>query len=199
MGRRVMNPVRNSKSNKFWSKISNGMNKRAHTLTELLIAGSIAILLVASVLGAFMLIKSIYTHGMANYFLQRDVDTLMAKIVRGSKESTGTYGLRSAVSFTIPSATPAGSRIDFVGTDADTRTYFLNNNTIIYNSPTQAPNQQVIYTPPSNSTVTLLFWEPGGYIDHELVGIYLAVSQQVGGRNASGSITTYVNLRNVPK
>lgn len=175
------------------------MCKKAYTMTELLIASAIAILLLASALGSFVLTKAVYTHGMANYYLQKDVDILMARIIRGAKEeSGGTYGLRSAVSFTIPTATPAGSRIDFVGTDANTRSYFLNNNAIVYTSPTQSPNEQVIYTAPSGATITLLFWEVPDYIDHELIGIYISVTQPIGTRTAAGSITTYVNKRNIP-
>ena len=175
------------------------MNKQAHTMTELLIASAIIVFLFASVLGAFILTKSVYYDSMANYNLQRDVDTVLATIIRGTNEQTGRFGLRSAVSIPAPGLPPipGQNNISFVGTDNNTRRYFLNNNTIVYNSPTQTPNQRVIYTAPPNSNITLRFASASA--DQQVVYIYIAVSQAIGNKTATGSIATNVNLRNMPK
>lgn len=176
-------------------------NDRGHTLTELMISAVMIIVIVASVIGAFVTAKWICDFSLAQQGLQRDVAYIAEKIiVRNPKDSSGIYALRSAASFNIPLATPSGSRIDFTGTDGNTRSYFVSNNSILYNSPTQSPNQQTVYTAPANSTLTLLFWYPSEYIDNKTVGISVSVSQTLGGnKTVSGSVTTYVNLRNMPQ
>jgi len=176
------------------------INKRAHTLTELLVAGTIIVFLFTAVLGAFIYTKTLYFGNIASFDLQRDVDNVLATIIRGTRESTGTYGLRSAVSIPNPPGllpSPGQNSLDFVGTDDNTRRYSLINNTIVYNSPTQSPSQQTIYTPPPNSTVTLTFMS--GSADQQMVYIYISVVQNVANKTYTGSISTNVNLRNMPK
>ena len=177
-------------------------NNKAFTMAEMLTASVIIVLLFASILGALVLTKSVYSNSIAKYNLQRDVDTVMQKMIRGIKEPGGSqFGLRSAVSYTIPVAIPAQSKIDFVGTDTNHRNYFLNNNnnTIVYLDPTLVPNQQIIYKAPANSSITLYFSSIPAYGDMEVVRIYLSVSQIINNRNVAGSLTTDVTLRNAPK
>ncbi|MFA5146465.1 MAG: type II secretion system protein [Candidatus Omnitrophota bacterium] len=174
-------------------------NKSAFSTIEVLVSTVIVTLIFASTIGAFMLVKGVFRDKEAEINLQQNVNTIAARIIRGHPEQGSIVGLRSAVSFTIPVVTPAGSRIQYTGTDDNVRSYFLNGNSIIYASPTQSPNQQTIYTAPPGSSVTLRFWEPAGVTDNETVGIYIAVSRQIGNRTISGSLSTYINLRNVPK
>jgi hypothetical protein len=166
-------------------------------MAELLVASVLIVILFTATLGAFVLAKNIYSDSIATSHLQRDVDGLLARITRGMQETGGSYGLRSGVSYTLPAVSPAGSRIDFIGVDDITRSYFLNNNTIVYSSLTQSPVQQVIYTPPPNSNITLGFANVS--MDQQVVYIYIAVSRQIGNRTVVGSIATNVNLRNAPK
>ncbi len=171
---------------------------KAHTLTELLIASTLAIILFASCFGAYILTKNICYASMAEYNLQRDVNTMMARIVKGIREGTESFGLRSAKAYDIPAA----YEVDFVGTDNNTRTYSVNGNTIIYSSPLQSPQENTIYTAPQGSTIILRFWNPYAgqpNNDNATVGIYLSVSQGIANRIVSGSSSTYVNLRNIPK
>ena len=186
------------------------MNKQAHTITELLVVSFIIVILFASVLGAFVLTKSVYSDSIANYNLQRDVNGLLYKIIRGIKEPSGTFGLRSALPpsstsgfVLLPAALPANSEIDFFSTDGNItpRKYLLisSNNTVVYESPTQSPRQKIIYTAPANSTIILRFSIPLWAIDDQIVTIYISVSQQIGNKTATGSVTTNVNLRNAPK
>jgi hypothetical protein len=173
-------------------------DNKAHTLTELLIASTIVIILFASCVGAFILTKTICYTSIAEYNLQRDVNTIMARIVKGVKEQADVFGLRSAKSYSIPAA----SRLDFVGTDGNTRSYLADGNAIIYISPVQSPQQNTIYVVPSDSSMILRFWNPYAgqpNNDNATVGIYLSVSQRIGDRIVSGSSSTYVNLRNIPK
>ena len=183
--------------------ITGTYSKRSYTLTETLVASVIFIILIASTLGAFLLIKNLYRAGAVEYSLQRDVNAIMDRIIRGRKETGGRYGLRSAQSYTLAVTTPAGSDISFVNMDGNTRRYFLNGSIITYNSPTQSPNQQNIYMAPSGAALTLTFWEAASLdpllADPETVGVYVALSRQVDGKTLSGSGVTYVNLRNVPK
>lgn len=171
--------------------------RKAHTMTELLVASVLIVILFTATLGAFVLAKNVYVDSIANYNLQRDVNNVLLRMIRGEPESGGRYGLRSAVSFEIPSS----SRLDFKSTDYSqteyVRSYYLNNNTIVYSSPTNNPVQQVIYAPPPNSTVTLNFASIS--MDQQVIYVYIAVSRQIGNKTAVGSIATNINFRNAPK
>ena len=174
------------------------MNNKAFTITELLVTSVIILLIYGSAIGAYLIIQGTYQGWMTEYNMQRNVNLVMLRIQRGVREDTGIFGLRSAVSYTLPVVNPAASEIDFVGTDGNTRRYFLrNNNSIIYESPTQSPRQQTVYTVPAGSSITLQFWKPRS--DGETVEVYLSVSKRTQNRNVSGSLLTYVNLRNMPK
>lgn len=171
------------------------LKKRGFTLVEILITSFVLVLLLASAVGVFMFVDTFSSSTIAGQNLQRDINTVMGKIVHGMKEQNGIFGLRSAQGFTIPVIT----EIDFKGTDTPTpnwRKYYVLNGSLIYTSPTASPNTQTVYTPPANSTMTLRFWsDPLG--DSEKVGIYISVRQSTGGKTVSGSLSTYVNLRNV--
>lgn len=172
------------------------LTKRAHTLVEVLVVSVITVILFASAVGVFVVSRTMYLTGLTAQGLQRDVDWMMNRIIKGLEESGTRYGLRSASSFTIPDIT----EVDFTGMDGYTRKYYMaSNGTIYYEDPTQTPTTSTVYSPQSGATVVLRFWEPSGYLDNETVAIYLAVTKTVSGRTASGSLTTYVNLRNVSK
>lgn len=172
---------------------------RGFTLTEFLIAGFVAVLLFGSVWGTFVTSRSVFTTSLEAAGLQRDVNVVMQKIIRGRTEGSDLSGLRSSESFIIPVATPPGSEIDFTGTDNQQRRYFLSGKSIVYSSPVLFPSQRTIYTAPADTDITLRFWEPAGYMDNETVGIYVSISKQSGGKTISGSLSTYLNLRNIQK
>ena len=177
------------------------INKRAHTLTELLMASAIIVILLTSLLGAFLLTKLVCRNSIASYNIQRDVDTLLATIIRGVKEQSGNrFGLRSAVSIPpIPGLLPIPGQntISYLCTDNNTRMFLLNNNTVIYDSPLQNPRQTVIYTAPANSNIILRFASASA--DQQLAYVYVSVSQQLGNKTITGSAETNVNLRNMPR
>lgn len=160
-----------------------------------MITSAILVILFASTIGVFLMVKSFSLSSIAEQNLQRDLDIVMNRIVRGAKEGGNLYGLRSAVSADIPVIT----EIDFKGADNQARKYYISNGALIYESPTASPARQTIYTPPANSTMNLRFWEAAGYIDHETFGIYISVTQNAVGKTVSGSLSTYVNLRNIVK
>jgi len=119
------------------------INRRAYTMTELLVTSVIIVMLFASVFGAFLLTKGVYRDSIASSNLQRDADTVLATMIRGMREQGGgTFGLRSAMEIPLPGLmpNPGQNTISFVSMDNNTRRYFLNNNTIVYDSPTQTPN-----------------------------------------------------------
>lgn len=173
------------------------LTRRAHTLTEMLIVSFMTVVLFTSTIGVFVVARTFYVRGMASQELQRDVNWLMARIVKGIEEGGVRYGLRSSESYTEP-ITPI-TEINFTGADGNARRYRLSSGSIVYESPTQTPNTRTIYTVPANSTLTLRFEKPTGYMDNETLAIYISITRQVSGRTASGSLTTYVNLRNVSK
>lgn len=167
--------------------------QRGQTLPEVLVASVIMTLLFASAIGAFMLTKNIQRYSIEEYNLQRDVNKVLARIVRNIKEDTENHGLRSGRSFTIPSV----SRLNYAGDDGIARSYYLSSGSILYLKSNLLPS--TIYTPPTGSTLTLRFWEPTGYSDHVTVGIYIGITRVVGGKTISGSATTYVIIRNAPR
>ncbi|MFA5143861.1 MAG: hypothetical protein WC522_06840 [Candidatus Omnitrophota bacterium] len=171
------------------------LDKRAHTLTEILVSSMIIVIFFMSAIGVFVMAKTFYASCMDGQQLQRDVNLVMDKMIKGMKEGGVRYGERSAVSFTAPIATI--TRLEFVGTDGQTRRYYLASGGIVYESPTQNPNVQTIYTTPANSAITLCFWQPAGYLDNQTVAIYLAVTKNVSGKTSVGSLATYINLRNL--
>ena len=174
-------------------------NRLAFTISEVLIAAFIMAMLFVGTIGVYMFIERAFGTKTAELALQQDVNNIVSKIIRGYKEGGNIVGLRSAASFTLPVVTPAGNRIQYVGSDGWTRSYFLSGNTIQYTSPTQWPNQNTVYTARSGSSITLRFWEPSGSGDHETIGIYLGILRSSGGRVISGSASTYINIRNLQK
>ena len=171
------------------------LNRKAYTLTEIMVVFVLTVIFITSVMGIFVMVKSMYVNSIANQELQRDVNKVVGRIVKGLGENVTRYGLRAGASYTIPAVT----EINFIGIDNITRKYYLAPGGIVYESPTETPNTQVLYAPPANSVLTLRFWKPAGFLDNETVGIYMSVTKQTSGRTASGSLTTYVNLRNLSK
>lgn len=171
------------------------MNKKGFTLVEALIATVIAVLLFASSMGAYLFTKTMVNRIFVQNDFSEKSNFIMSKIIRGYKEGAGLYGLRSASSFTIQSAT----ELSYVSIDGQTRRYFVSGSSLIYESPAQWPTQQTVYTPPAGSTFTLRFWEPAGYSGNETIGIYVGLIQTINGKNVSSSVTSYINIRNLPK
>lgn len=171
------------------------IKNRAETFVELLIAGAIAAILFASAIGAFIFLKNVRNYSIIESNLQRDVNVAINRMVRNIKEGGAIQGLRAGRSFTIPSI----NRINYIGSDGVTRSYYVSGNSIIYESPLQSPAQSAVFTAPAGSAITLRFWEPASYLGRETVGIYIGVTKQVLERTVSGSVSTYVNLRNVAK
>jgi len=168
---------------------------RGFTLAEITVAAAITVVLFASSTGSYLFMKTALYGKFVEYNLTRDVNMALKRITAGVNEGSVLYGLRSASSFTITNV----STISYVGSDNNTRQYYPNGSSLIYSSPAQVPNQRTVYTAPPGSTFTLRFWEPSGYSGHETVGIYIGVSQPVGGKTVSGSVSTYVNIRNLSK
>ena len=168
------------------------MDKKAQTLIEMLIASAIVVVFFTSALGIFVVGKVMYESSMAAQELQRDVDGVLATIVRGVRENGTNTGIRSASSVTIPSVTEA----DFVGSDGTARKFYLAPGGIVYDSPKQSPNPQTLYRTPPNATITLRFWKLS-LTNNETVGIYLAVARTVSDKKVSGSLQTYVNIKNM--
>jgi len=174
-------------------------NDRGYTLAEILTVSVILTFVIGSVMGAFVTTKSVCYASIRILGLQREANIIVERIIRGLGDPANAFGLRSATSFSIPASDPVGSEIDFIGTDGNTRKYFLSANSVIYESPTESPVQKSIYTAQANSSLTLRFWQPAGYADNETAGIYISISQNAQNRTLSGSLSTYVNIRNLPK
>ena len=142
--------------------------------------------------------KQICTSVSADQDLQQTANVIMNKIIKGGSEPGGIFRLSEATSYTITSI----SELRFVGTDGTERRYFLNNagNQILYRHPTASGTQdQVMYTAPTGTTLTLRFWPLAGSTYANItIGIDVRLSRSVNGRTVTGSVTTLINIRNHP-
>ena len=98
-------------------------DKKAFSLTELLIASAMLIVLLTTTLTGFVLVKHIFAADIAKVTFQRDAAVIMSKITEGKSGSNG-IRLSEAASVTFYSDT---SKLTFIGTDGVERRYFLNN------------------------------------------------------------------------
>ncbi len=170
-------------------------NSRAYTLTELLVCSVLVVLIFGCTLGTYVLTKRIYSDCVVSANLQRDIAVVAMKIIRGIHDDAGIYGLTAAKSYHLQSPT----EIHFVGTDNFERRIFLFGapaSSIVYAGRN---GNTAIYTAPANSSLSLLFMNPGitaGILGTETVNFKIDVLESVLGRNASASLQTYVNVRN---
>ncbi len=170
------------------------------TMAELLVALSISVLLLGSVLGSFVSVKEFYTTNVVEQNLQRDANLIMEKIIQGKVEPGGTFRLPEAVSFSQSGV----SNLSFVGLDGTTRRFSLSydGSSIVYTHPTASGyTDEVIYTAPAGTDLTVRFYVPSGY---QYAGVNVAIDVGLSkfildggwGRFLSGSASTMVNIRN---
>ena len=172
------------------------LNRRGFTLTEVLIALTISVLLITAVLGAYITSSEFLFSNVAGRNVQSDANLLMNKIIKGRREPTGIFRLSEAASYNPQSV----SELHFTGTDGIERWYRLgaNNASVIYHHPTaNGVQDEVIYNVPQGNALTLRFWIPAGANFTNIgVGIDVALSQVFRGRTVSGSVSTMINIRN---
>jgi hypothetical protein len=177
-------------------------NRKAQSLTELLVSSALVITLISSTLGAFILVKQVFVRDIVEANLQRDANVIMKKLIKGEREAGVIFRLSEAVSYSIVINGMTGvTELHFMSPSPDTndRWYYLNaaGTSVLYHHPGFPVNDEVIYTAPQGAVITLRFWTPpGSMFTNIAVGIDVAVSQNMSGKNVSGSVTTIVNIRN---
>lgn len=174
------------------------MNKKAFTLVETILATAFTVVLVTVVVNFYNTTRIVNSAGTSGQVLQDGSNLVLAKIIEGKTEPTGVFRLAEAVSYSIVSL----SELHFLGTDGTQRWYKLNGTStqLLYHHPTSSGTiDEVIYTVPTNATLTLRFWIPSvANYAAAVIGIDAALTQTVLGRSISGSSSTIVNLRNHP-
>ena len=172
------------------------LNKKGFTLAELLVATGLSAIFTGLILAALVSSRQICTSVTADQDLQQTVNVIMNKIIKGGPEPDGTFRLSEATSYTIVSI----SELHFVGIDGIERRYFLDNTgrELWYRHPgAGGTSDELIYRAPTGTTLTLRFWALAGSIYNKItVGIDVGLSKIVNGRNAVGSATTMINIRN---
>lgn len=191
----------------------NRLDNKAHTLTELILASAITVILIASVLGAFIFTKRIYASSIAMANLQRDADVTLKKIIKGEHETTDPAGvfrrLSEAKTFKISKIYTTKTKLEFTVTDnsVSSGSYYSDSTgtSILHHHPGSTSAQdETIYTAPPGATLVLQFaqhdpgYPPGDVYTNVDVCINLMISQNVYGRNISGSATAMLNIRNHP-
>ncbi len=163
---------------------------------ELVFVVGLSAMLTGVILAALTSSRQICTSVAADQDLQQTANVIMNKIIKGNSESGVIYRLSEAKSFTIVSI----SELRFVGTDSVERRYFLNNTgtELWYTHPGAGGTvSDLIYRAPTGTTLTLRFWQlAGSNYTNITVGIDVALSKTVNGRNVVGSATTMINIRN---
>ena len=169
---------------------------KGFTYAEVLVALSISLLLFAALLGLFITAKQFYAVNMLAQDLQRDANKVIAKIIKGKIEPGGIYRLSEATRYNQVSV----SELEFWGQDDVKRWIKLSadGRSVIYHHPTTNGDQdEVLYTVPPNTAITLQFWVPAGALYQGTnIGIDVGLSQSLRDRNFNGSASTLLNIRN---
>ncbi len=183
--------------------------QRGFTLVELLVGLLLVVLLVSVASTFYNLIKGNNVYGLSGQVLQDGANIVLSKIIQGGTEATGVERLTQSVAYCIGSGSPVcsivnPSEIHYWDMNGVERSYRLNNslNQLIYHHPTTlvpAGTDEVIYTAPDQSIITLTFWVPtsGNYTAAD-VNFSVSLSKNIFGKTVTGSATTQVNLRNHP-
>ncbi len=178
-------------------------------MVELLIVVAITLILMIVVFNFYNLSKLVYSSGLAQQSLQDGVNIVLSKIIEGKTEPSGVYRLAEGTSYCIGTGVACSgpssiAELHFWGIDGTERWYKLDNTSteLIYHHPTVAypsGSDDVIYTTPKGSILTLRFWVPNvANYPAAVVGMDVALTQSVFGRTVTGDSTTIVNLRNHP-
>ena len=164
---------------------------RGFTLVELMVAVGLSTLLTGALLAALTSSRQLCTSIAADQDLQQTSNVIMNKIIKGSKETNGTFRLSEARSYTIATLT----ELHFTGTDGIERRYFLSDGgtKLWYRHPVAGVTKdELLYKTPKGTTLTLRF----SMNSTVTVEIDVALSRTVNGRAVVGSATTVINIRN---
>lgn len=169
-------------------------NKKAFTLTELMIVSALTAVLLATTMAGFVLVKQIFAVNIAQTMFQRDAAVIMSMIRDGKSVPNG---LRLSEAETVTFYDDTG-KLMFVGTDSTIqRTYSLSaNHTELYYTDTDG-NNIILYTAPSGAVINLIFGtlNVGAPL---CVSIYVSVSQTIDNKTVLGALQSSVYLRNHP-
>ena len=166
-------------------------NNPGFTLIELVVSVMISTVVFFAISSIIVFTAQTLSASGVELGLQTDMNNLARQITVGVYDPGGIdCGLRGSTSYEVISS----QQIDFYDTIGTKRSFIVSGNSLIYSSPTQDPAQSVIYTAPTGSTLNVVFkslWATS------LVGIDISVTQTVNGKTLTGSVVTYVYLRNI--
>lgn len=169
-------------------------NKKAFTLTELMIVSALMAVLLVTTMAGFILVKQVFAVNIAQTMFQRDAAIIMS-MIRDGKNVTGGIRLSEATTVTFYADT---GKLMFVGPDGVIqRTYYLStDHTKLYYTDTVG-NNITIYTAPSGAVINLTFGtlNVGAPL---CVSIYVSVSQTINHKTVLGALQSSVYLRNHP-
>lgn len=185
------------------------MNKKAYTLVEIMVSLTLALIVIIGMFNFYNVTRQVYSSSISRQTLEQGANLVLSKMIEGGTEPGGVYRLMQGVSYCIgagvsPSChTAITSELHFWGPDGIERWYHLNstNTSLLYHHPMASNTQgadEMIYTAPRGTTITLLFWIPAVNYSAAVVGASVTLTQNVLGATITGSATTLVNLRNHP-
>ena len=166
-------------------------NKKAFSLTELMITSVLLIVLFATALTGFILTKNIFAVDIAKATFQRDAEVVMNKMIEGKGDPSG---IRLSETASVTFYSDAG-KLTFIGTDGIPRTYSLTNNGTSLQYSEQNGLQKIMYTAPQGALIGLTF-SPVDLNPTLCVCIYVSISQVINGKTVLGSLESSIYLRN---
>ena len=178
-------------------------NQKAYTFMEVLIAIALSIILTGALIAAFLMAQQTCAKVSAEQNLQQIANVIMRKIIKGSPKSGGLHRLNQAISFDFNNTYTANvsGELNFQGTDGVNRSFYINTagTSILYHDPGVGGADEVIYTAPPGMALVLQFWPgslEGAVYSGVDVGINVGLIQSIKGQTVSGSLQTFVNIRN---
>ena len=169
-------------------------DKKAASLTELLITSALVIALLTTALAGFVFLKQIFATNIAKVTFQRGAAVIMDKIMRG-KGDPNPGGIRLSEANTVIFDSDNVGKLTFIGADNIKRMYSLSGDSAKLLYSDENGLQNIMYTAPQGAIIGLKF-SPMNIGPTLCVNIYVSVSQVVSGRTVRGALESSAYLRN---
>lgn len=174
----------------FLRKQESNLNKNAgFTVSELLMASVVMVLVLAGIIGASRMVQTDMAERNAQVTLHQQARGAMERMVHGVY---GTDGIREASSVTIPSSTTIRYTS---GIDSTERSFYLSGNEIMYDPDTSTSDNEISIARlvKSSSGLTFSMSDVSG---NSIITINLSMEDQVMGDTVTLDLSTQATLRN---
>lgn len=174
-------------------------NKKAFTLSETICVVVISLIILTAIMQVFVVINNDYGFSVSESHLQNCANNIMEKIVSYQDTPNGVGRLTEAVNFSIPNQ----NEIQFTDINGLERRFYTDSSNVYFgidanpDPDSDSFVDQVIFTAPTNSTISLRFYEHTG-AEYTTITLCIdaAVTKSLRGQALSGAVSTVLNIRN---